>query len=161
MEWWDARAPRERILLLFAAGLLLLVLAVQLIAMPLFGATKNARAANMVSAQNLDAVTAGLAKLSSNPVAGQNTPTAQITGNPRGTIVNLARQRGLNVARVGNNSSGSLTVSIEGASPQLVFVWLGELQAQYGIEPVQANLVADSAGLVSASLTFPGSGTDQ
>lgn len=156
MEWWISRAPRERLLIGLAGVLFVSVLAIQLLFVPLANARENAALQNAASSKALDTVTAGLARLSSEGGATVTGGQALAGDAARTAIVDLARRRGLNVTRVGNASSGAVTVAIDSAAPQLIFAWLTDLKAQHGIQPQQVNMNADGAGLVAASLTFQG-----
>jgi type II secretory pathway component PulM len=159
MDWWLSRDPREKRLITLAGALLIAVLIIQLIFIPTGNARNDARQANTTAAQNLDAVTAGLARVASQSTPLQPGKTQQSADTLRSITINLARDRGLNVARVGNSRDGALTISIEGAPPQLIYIWLAELSGQYSVEPTQVNLVTDSEQLISASVTFAQLGT--
>lgn len=161
MDWWISRDPREKRLITLAGALLVGVLIIQFVFIPVGDARSDARQDNTTAAQNLDAVTAGLARVSAQSTSRQAGQTQQNADTLRSITINLARDRGLNVARVGNSRDGALTISIEGAPPQLIFVWLAELSGQHSVEPTQVNLVTSSDELISASVTFAQLGTAQ
>jgi type II secretory pathway component PulM len=153
MDFWMARAPRERLLIVFAMGLVAALLLNLLMVQPLRAARDEASASLSVAARTLDTISAA------RPMerAGAVTATATVSGETlRTRLVDLATQRGLAVSRLQTSESGALVIQFDNASAPLIFAWLESAERQLGATPQRASLFAEASGSVRASFEFRG-----
>lgn len=153
MDFWAARAPRERLLIVLSVGLMAALLLNLLMVRPLRTARDEASASLSVAARTLDGVSAA------QPLerAGAANATASVSGEAlRTRLVDLATQRGLAVSRLQTSESGTLVIQFDNASAPLIFAWLESAERQLGAKPQRASLFAEASGSVRASFEFRG-----
>ncbi|MEZ6012325.1 MAG: type II secretion system protein GspM [Hyphomonas sp.] len=153
MDFWTSRVPRERLLIVLAAGLVAVLLLNLFMVRPLKAARDEASASLSVAARTLDAVSAA------QPMerAGAANLASSSTGEAlRAQLVDLATQRGLAVSRLQTSENGTIIIQFDNASAPLIFAWLESAERQYGAMPKQASIFAEASGTVRASFEFRG-----
>lgn len=157
-DWWRAREPREQLLVALGGAVFVLVVLIQFVIIPVIAGKADARRAYESEARMLDAV---VAELASRPVAlagGSNAAQSSLSGDAlRTAVTTLARERGLSVARVQSGADGRISIAMESADPKVVFGWISECRAQYGVVVSRATLSESRDGTVRASVEVEGS----
>lgn len=145
MGWFNSREPRERILLLILAALLVVFAG--------WFALSRDRGPNGATA--LEAAQADRAfwlraapKLNGGPVAGSREVFT------RGALIDAARKRGVELSRVQPQAGGGLTVWVEDAVTTSFYAVVRDLVANYDVEVDSALISAAPAGGVNAQLTL-------
>lgn len=158
MDWWRAREPREQLLVALGGVVFVLVVVIQFVIIPVIAGKADARQVFENEARMLDAV---VVELASRPVAlaaGSNTAQSSLSGDAlRTAVTTLARERGLSVARVQSGADGRISIAMESADPKVVFSWISECRAQYGVVVSRATLSESRDGTVRASIEVEGS----
>lgn len=152
-RFWLDRTTREQIMLA-AAGMLVLVLFVQLFAVrPLMRAHARASddyAAMMRHYRSFEADIGEYRAL--NAANPDNGATAS---QPLRTVVgSLALSHGIAIARMVPDDNGQLTVNIARAETRALMRWLIDLESRYGIEVVSTTLDRDADDYVEAHLVL-------
>ena len=156
--WFDDLEPRERLLLL-VAGVLTLVVAVWLIVvMPTVSANQAAHQRYDASARALDVVAAGLAQVDKNQVAAGDV-AEQDADHLRWRVVDSAQFLGLEPAQLRSENDGSVSAVFRDTDPRLVFAYLQLLSTRESIIPRTANLSRADNGRITASFEFIGAGS--
>ncbi len=153
-QWLAGLAPRERLLVFLAAGLLAVALVYFVIVLPLTSATAKRSA-------RLDQKAADLALMQ------QMAPQVKAAAAMGGVVTNnqslvvlvdrTGREAGLGNSIRDQSPSGEhgLRLRLEAASFDTLIAWLANLQQQYGVRVEAATVDAAAApGLVNASLTL-------
>jgi general secretion pathway protein M len=155
--WLESLAPRERMMVIAAAALVVLLLAYSLVWAPLRGSYVELR--DSVAAQRETAV---WMQESAQLLAQLRQSGARSTGLGGQSLLSLAdstaRAGGLAGAlrRVEPEGQGSVRVWLEGASFDQLIQWLNSLSDRYGVnaDTVSLERVEDAAGRVNARLTL-------
>lgn len=145
MSWFNAREPRERVLLMILAGLIVIFLA-------WFAMTRERGpdGASALEAAQTDRELwlRAAPRLGSTAIAGER---SEFT---RGSLVDMARKRGVNLSRVDTQSGGSLSVWIDDAPTSAFYGWLEDLVTGYSVKVDTALLTTAPDGGVNAQLTL-------
>lgn len=145
MTWFNSREPRERILLLILAGLLVVFMV--WFAMTREGGPDGSSALEAAQTDREFWLRAA-PKLN----AGASTGTRD--DFTRGALIESARKRGVNLSRVQPQSGGGLTVWVEDASTPAFYGIIQDLVSTYSVEVESALITAAPSGGVNAQLTF-------
>ncbi len=159
--WLDSLAPRERWLVLTAAGLAVLALIVTFGIGPLYSQTDRAR--QRVSDQRallieLDRLAQRIGPQSA---AGSRAPLSGAGDSLVVLLDRTSRERGLGpyLKRNQPEGSGGIRLRLENAPFDTLVEWLAELQAAYGLTAVSAAFdPADEPGRVDCTLMLARSG---
>lgn len=156
MEWWNAREPREQLLVSIAAGLAIFALILQLLILPVLRSKAVNATTSAEAAQTLDIVSAEMSARRS----GISADGAGVSGDDlRAGLVSLANRRGLSVSRVQGNEGNGVTLAMDAANPELFFAWLADIEATYNVTPSRLTLADNGAGAVRSSVSFAGAGS--
>jgi len=145
MNWFNAREPRERLLLLILGGLLVLFLA-------WFAITRERGpdgAAALEAAQ-----TDRELWLRAAPRLGTTATIGERADFTRGSLVDMARKRGVNLSRVEPQSGGSLGVWIDDAPTQSLYGWIEDLVTGYAVKVDDVQMTTAPNGGINARLTL-------
>lgn len=145
MSWFNARAPRERVLLMILAGLLVVFVA-------WFAITRE-RGPNGASALEA-AQTDRELWLRAAPRLGTPVITGDRSEFTRGSLVDMARKRGVNLSRVDTQSGGSLSVWIDDAPTTALYGWIEDLVTGYSVKVDDVQMTTAPNGGVNARLTL-------
>ena len=156
MEWWDAREPRERLLIKVFGALLVAAVFLQFAFMPVLQTHGERQLKNQQAMQTLDAVTSSDAILRRAVGVSGSAPQASIS-ELRTAALALAAQRGLAISRIQGGNGDEVIMIMDTASPQVLYAWLADLQLQYSARPSSISLSGDPSGGVRASVAFGGS----
>lgn len=158
--WFDSLAPRERLLVLTAAGLAVLAIIVTLGIRPLFSQTDRAR--QRVSDQRALLIELDRLAQRIGPQTGTARPAASGTGDSLVVLVDrTSRERGLGpyLKRNQPEGSGGIRLRLENAPFDTVVEWLADLQAAHGLTAVSAAFdPADEPGRTDCTLMLARSG---
>jgi type II secretory pathway component PulM len=160
IAWWELREPRERLLIMLAALLTIVVLVQQFLIRPLLSAQVEARTLHERAAETLDIVAADAQAIAA---ARLVTPTGvlsrqALTGDAlRAALTGLAAQRGLEISRLQTTPDGGFSINMENADPQLFFEWLAEAEAAFGAQTQSASITKATNGQVRITIDFAGS----
>jgi type II secretory pathway component PulM len=160
IAWWELREQRERLLIILAALLALIVLIQQFLIRPLLSAQVEARTFHQRAAEALDTVAADVQAIEA---ARQSRPTGVLprqvlTGDAlRTALTALAAQRGLEISRLQTTPDGGFSINMENADPQQFFEWLAEAEAVFGAETQSASITKATNGRVRITIDFAGS----
>lgn len=138
MQIWSQREPREKILILIAAALSLIIIAWFGIVSPLRDA--NARAHNDLrqAIADKDLIERSLSNYS---VSGEASLGAAADFDAfRSDVTRIAQQNDLSISRLQGNTDGSLQLVFSDAIPSDIFLWLEDISTYPGGQPVRANL---------------------
>ena len=155
MEWWDAREPREQLLIKVFGALLVVAVFVQFALFPLLQTNSDRQLRNQQAMQTLDVVTSSDAILSRTAGGSANSTQASIS-EVRTAALALAAQRGLAISRIQGGNGDEIIMILDKASPQILYAWLADIQLQYGARPSSISLSGDASGGVRASVAFGG-----
>ena len=145
ISWFNSREPRERVLLMILAGLLIIFMA-------WFAMTRE-RGPDGASA--LEAAQADRELwLRAAPRLGSTTVTGERDEFTRGSLVDMARKRGVNLSRVDTQSGGSLSVWIDDAPTSAFYGWIEDLVTGHSVKVDTAILTTAPNGGVNAQLTL-------
>lgn len=148
MTWFEALAPRERILIGIAAILLGLFILWQFIIGPVLAANNEAERGLASAKRNHAIVSAGLPKISLN---SDNANKAEFDRN---SVVNAARLSNITISRVQPAADGSLQVWIDDSPTVNVYSFLSQLDSRYRMRTTKAQMMRRDGGTVSAQFTF-------
>ena len=155
--WWAARQPRERALLMIAAGLAVLVLLVAIVYLPL-QRHRSALAAQVEQAElDLLAARRYADEIRS---AGSQPTTASLPGPDRSLLALVdegLREAGLTsvLARIEPEGDRRVRLWLEDAPFDSLIAWLERASAEQGVRLIDASVDRELApGLVSVRLTL-------
>lgn len=134
IEFWNERAPREK-LLIVAAGLLTVILVLwQFMWLPAQDYRERAKRGFMTAAEDLQFIKNSTIALNArNNPATANTPLQSV-------VVDVANVYGLTISRIEPNADGGLTLWFEGEEPQTLFAWLRDLDSNHGVRVGKASI---------------------
>ena len=145
MSWFNSREPRERVLLMILAGLLVLFLS-------WFALTreKGPDGASALEAAQTDRELwlRAAPRLGSAALSGER---AEFT---RGALVELARNRGVNLSRVQPQSGGGISVWIDDAPTPTLYGWIEDLVTGYAVTVDTVVMTTAPNGSINAQLTL-------
>jgi len=145
MDWFNSREPRERILLLVLAGLLIVFLA-------WFAMTRE-RGPNGAAALE-SAQTDRELWLRAAPRLGPTVGSGQRAEFTRGSLVDMARKRGVNLTQVQAQTGGSLSVWIDDAPTIALYGWIEDLVTGYAVKVDTVQITTAPNGGINARLTL-------
>ena len=155
--WLAAREPREQWLIVIAAALSVALAAYYGLARPAYDYYER-------SAQSFDQAQRDLLyvqnsiKEAAALKAAQSGEAQTARGPVRSTVSQSAIQKGLAISRLQPEGDNQTTVWLDRASPQLLHVWIIELERERGVHVIDATITAAEPGaMVPAKLTFAGS----
>jgi type II secretory pathway component PulM len=145
MTWFNAREPRERVLLMILAGLVIIFAA-------WFALTREggSNGAEQLEAAQLDREL-WLRAAPRLGVAGNVDAKSEFT---RGALVDTARKRGVALSRVQPNPSGGLTVWIDDAPTPALYALISDIVMGHDVEVETALMTTAPNGGVNAQLTL-------
>ena len=145
MTWFKSREPRERILLLILAGLLVVFVA-------WFALTRESRPDGSTALEA--AQTDREFWLRAAPKLNASAMTGERAAFTRGALIDAARKRGMDLSRVQPQSGGGLTVWVEDASTPVFYSVIQDLVTNYAVDVDNALITAAPSGGVNAQLTL-------
>ncbi len=149
---WNARTPRERLLIGAAGGLASVLIVTQLLIAPVLGAHASAKASYSRALSDWTAVQDALTRLGGEGAAGEG---ADASASLRAVISNSAAQHELALARVQPSGEAALSVSLEDAQATTLFRWLRELRDRHGVHVQRASVRrSDRNAVVRATLVL-------
>ncbi len=156
MEWWDAREPREKLLIQVFGVLIVLAAVVQFLLIPVLQTHTERELRNLQAMQTLDAVTSSDAIIKRDQAAISGTTSQSSVSELRTAALTIAAQRGLAISRIQGGNGDEVIMIMDNASPQILYAWLADIQVQHGARPTSISLSGDASGGVRASIAFRG-----
>jgi len=154
IDWWNAREPREKLLLQILGGLTLLAVLVQFIMLPLMGKHSDNRMRNQQAMRVLDTVTSSDSILSRGVATLATRDQSTSISELRSVALSIAAQRGLAISRIQGGNDDEIIMILDNADPQILYAWLADLQLQHGARPSNVSLAGDASGGVRATISF-------
>jgi general secretion pathway protein M len=154
-EWFEQLAPRERVLVLIASGIIVLALIVVLGIRPIISQSKRGHELVEDKRELLTELREVAARLgpqsgAASPVGGNSTQSLVLV------IDQTTRSSGLaqHLKRNQPDGADSIRLRFENAPFDTLITWLNTLQNQHGISVTSANIdSAPQAGRVNCNLT--------
>jgi type II secretory pathway component PulM len=145
MTWFNAREPRERILLMILAGLLVVFVA--------WFALSRDRGPSGSTA--LEAAQADREFwLRAAPKLNTGAATGSREAFTRGALIEASRKRGVELSRVQPQAGGGLTVWVEDTVTPSFYAVVQDLVTQYAVEVQSAVISSAPSGGINAQLTL-------
>lgn len=145
MTWFNSREPRERVLLMILAGLLVVFLA-------WFALTRESGPDGVTALEaaqtDRELWLRAAPRLASGAVAGER---AEFT---RGALVESARNRSVSLSRVQPQSNGGLSIWIEDAPTTAFYGLIEDVISKYSVSVETALLTTAPNGGINAQLTL-------
>lgn len=138
MDWWKTREPRERILILIAAVLIVLIGAWYGVISPLANAKADARQGLATAIEDKALIDTALARLDTQSIS--TIGPAENFDAFRLDVTNAAQRRGLSIFRLQGNDDGGLQLIFNDVAPNDVFLWLEDISARPGGAVLRANI---------------------
>ncbi|CAG2084849.1 type II secretion system protein M [Xanthomonas euroxanthea] len=138
-QWWQARAPRERLML----GVMCAALAAFVGWYALYTPLRHWHA----QAQARYAVAAQLVLDASAQASAKEPATAPGTAALAERIASSARDAGVSITSQQRNAAGGVDVQIDTVSAVTLFGWLERLRQAHGLVPTQLRIVRDQGQL--------------
>lgn len=145
MTWFNSREPRERVLLMILAGLLVIFAA-------WFALTRESGPDGSYALE--EAQTDREFWLRAAPKLGSGAITGTRETFTRGALIDAARKRGVELSRVQPQAGGGLTVWVEDASTPAFYRVVQDLVTAYAVDVDTALITAAQSGGVNVQMTF-------
>ncbi|MEP4051132.1 MAG: type II secretion system protein GspM [Litorimonas sp.] len=145
MTWFNSREPRERVLLLILAGLLIVFAA-----WFVMSRDRGPDGSTALEAAQTDREF----WLRAAPKLNSNTATGARAEFTRGALIEAARKRGVDLSRVQPQAGGGLTLWVEDASTPAFYAIIQDLVSNYAVDVDTALITAAASGGVNAQLTL-------
>ncbi|KQQ84548.1 type II secretion system protein M [Xanthomonas sp. Leaf131] len=138
-QWWQTRAPRERVMLGVMSAALAAFVGWYALYLPLrqWRAQAQARYAHAAQLMLEASAQASLAKRS----------TAPGTAALAEIIASSAREAGVGITSQQRSASGGVDVQIDTVAATALFAWLERLRQAHGLAPTQLSIVRDQGQL--------------
>lgn len=151
MQWWSAREPRERTLLLGVGVLVCAFALFQFLVLPLGHYRASARDQHEAALAMLQEVEAG-----ARTVQALRAAAGERSDAPARTVVSAtATELGLPIARLQPLENAELDVWLDDVAAPLLYAWVGRLQDR-GIPVTRAVIQKSDGSTVTAQITFAG-----
>lgn len=145
MDWFNAREPRERILLMILAALVAVFVA-------WFALTRDA---GPTGAAELEAAQMDRELwLRASPRLGSSAGFGARSEFTRGALIDAARKRGVGLSRVQPQSDGGLSVWLDDTATTTVFTLIDDLVKTYSVKVESALMTTAPNGGVNVQITL-------
>lgn len=152
--WWNNMAPRERLLILVAGILTVIIIGWQFFLAPSMSARAEASARLSDADRTLSRIQEGYilqrALGAASPTNAR--PTSSNIEAFKASVTESAGSVGLAIARLQGNDSNNVRLVFEGADPRLIFLWLEDVQANYSGQVTRFSMEQAGGGLVRVSV---------
>lgn len=156
MDVWTSRTPREQVLLLVMAVLVLCVGLSQFLVQPVLEQRRDSRAALARSQALLAAVNEATLQQRANPAPRADEGGA--AGQPvRSVVTATARAMNVAITRVQPQGDDSVVLWIDAVETEALFRWISLMDTRHhlSVDQIQINS-ADRKGLVTARIVVAG-----
>lgn len=152
--WWESMAARERLLILVAGVLTVIVVAWQFVLVPSLSARAEASARLADSDRTVARLqeSYGLQRARGSAAPTNARPTSANMDDFKAGVTNSARQAGLAIARLQGNDPASVRLIFDDADPRLIFLWLEDVQANYSGQVSRFNMEQAGGGMVRVTV---------
>lgn len=139
-SWWAQNALREKLLIVTALGISLLLLLWFGGLNPLLQNRAEARLAYQSAQTDHAYIMRNIALLKSND---RGPGPASDNDSFRAEVTQIAQNRGLAIARIQSTQDGSVQLVFSDASPTEIYAWLQDLSSLPGGRAISASLTSD------------------
>ncbi len=156
-QWWDAREPRERRVLVIGAVIAAVALLYSLLWQPLQKRIGRQQAALAEQRQTLQWMRQSSSELARLRAKRQRPQSAESDRSLLGLLESSAREQGLRdrIARMEPAGDDLVQVSLRDVSFDHAIAWIATLHGRYGIEVGESSFAdAGNADTVNATLTL-------
>jgi len=152
-EFWNDRSPRERILLLIAAGLFAVGMVYYLVASPL-GQWRSAMERDKEMATQTYSMIVEAASKGAD--ANARVPGAVSSEPIRNTLIQTARANAITLNFVNRRPNGDVEANVDAVEAAVLYRWLRQLEESSAIKAISADIAREqsNSGLVRAQLVF-------
>ncbi len=152
-EFWNDRSPRERVLLLVAAGLFAVAIAYYMIVSPL-GRWRSAMERD--KEQAAQTYTMIVEAASKGAAANARTPSAVSSEPIRNTLIQTARANAITLNFVNRRPNGDVEANVDAVEAAALYSWLYQLEERSAIKAISVDIAREqsNSGLVRAQLVF-------
>lgn len=151
--WWADLSDRERIILRIGAVVVVFCLFFLVIWAPMANWRDDARADAQNAARSFSVVRAAAEK---SPKPSESDRLRVDLKTPaRSAVLNSSARVGFDLNSINQQSNGDIAVSAVEADPEMVLAWIAQLQRQYGMSVIKADLAREQSNraLVRVQLT--------
>lgn len=148
IKWLARFAPREQILILIAAALVVLFILWQFLVSPVFAASSDADRRLNAAKRDHMIVSAGARKMSAQTRQGAR------AAFERSGVISTASLANISISRMQPAADGSLQVWLEDGPALNIYSFLSELDTRYSVRTVKAQMTRREDGTVAAQFTF-------
>lgn len=136
--WWDAREPRERLIIIIGGVIAGFLALYQFVMAPSSDFRERAeRRYSNALAENFDILTAITTRSSSAEAPSRNQPLQTV-------VTNSSDLYGMTITRLIPAENEGLNIWLEAEGPETVFAWLSELERTHGVRVGRASLRRNS-----------------
>ncbi len=136
-DWWNARAPRERVMLLTMLAALAAFVLWLAVWRPLHAAADAARAHRLQATATLAEVRAQVAAIAR--LRAQRPPPSDSSALAK-TVLQAAAAERVPVSRQRTDPAGAFIVGIDAVAAPALFAWLDALGRQHGVAPAKLEI---------------------
>ena len=160
MTWWSGLEARERLLILIAVILTMIVVVWQFVLVPTMNAHAEARATLEESDRNLSRIQEGYMRKralgSASPTNAR--PTAASIEDFKARVTGSASDMGLSIARLQGDNTTYVRLVFENADPRMIFLWLEDVQAKHDGQVTRFNMEQAGGGRVRVNVDLVAGG---
>lgn len=153
-DWWEQRAPREKILLKVLGVIAALTVLLQFVLIPVVRGHGESSERNLSATKTLTIVEGAIGSRSS--IADQSSVRGKTLAELRAVALKLATERGLEISRITGSEDDEVIMIIDKADPEILFAWLADIELQHNIQPINMTLSSDAGDGVRVSIGFVG-----
>lgn len=152
--WWNNMAPRERLLILVAGVLTVIVIGWQFVLAPSLSARAEASTRLQEADRTLSRIQESYILQRALGAASPSNarPTSANIEDFKASVTESAAGLGLAISRLQGNDSNNVRLVFEDADPRLVFRWLEDIQANYSSQVTRFNMEQAGSGLVRVTV---------
>lgn len=156
--WWTELAPRERLLVMIAAGLTALAVIWQFVLVPAVGARDAARERAELASRDLTRLQHAFMEKRAGGAVSANLP-GQSQLSPEGfksAVTGAASDKGLSIARLQSGEGAEIGLVLEPSDPRLIFAWLEEVETRHGGRITRLTMEQAGGGAVRMTVDIEG-----
>ena len=160
MTWWSGLDARERLLILIATILTLIVVVWQFVLVPTMSAHAEARATLEESDRNLSRIQESyMRKRALGSASPSNArPKAASIEDFKARVTGSASDMGLSIARLQGDNTTYVRLVFENADPRMIFLWLEDVQAKHDGQVTRFNMEQAGGGRVRVNVDLVAGG---
>lgn len=156
-SYWNKLSARERLLVMGAGNLIILLVLSLVVVRPLIDYKANSQS-DLIAAKDEYSTIASLSASYKKMQDRRNVSAQQAPNQPSSRILisTSARENGLLVSRIQPSEDGDLTLWMDSVSSVVFYKWLNTLEQRYNLSPSLASLQKNGDGTLRAQIQFSG-----